>query len=52
MTASPQALLEVKNLSIEFLHRKGNLQAIHELTLSMQPERSSVWSASRARGNP
>ncbi|VUS72038.1 Oligopeptide transport ATP-binding protein OppD [Klebsiella pasteurii] len=37
MTASPQALLEVKNLSIEFLHRKGNLQAIHELTLSMQP---------------
>ncbi|MFG1175579.1 ABC transporter ATP-binding protein [Erwiniaceae bacterium CAU 1747] len=37
MTAFPQALLEVKNLSIEFLHRKGNLQAIHDLTLSMQP---------------
>jgi hypothetical protein len=26
MAASPQALLEVKNLSIEFLHRKGNLR--------------------------
>ncbi|SUQ58066.1 Glutathione import ATP-binding protein GsiA [Raoultella terrigena] len=37
MTASLQALLEVKNLSIEFLHRKGNLQAIHDLTLTMQP---------------
>lgn len=37
MATSPHALLQVKNLHIEFLHRKGNLQAIHDLTLSMQP---------------
>ncbi|WP_300004014.1 ABC transporter ATP-binding protein [uncultured Cedecea sp.] len=37
MTISPSSLLEVKNLSIEFLHRKGNLQAIAELSLTMQP---------------
>ena len=43
MTASPQALLEVKNLSIEFLHRKGNLQAIHELTLSMQEFNAQIF---------
>ena len=37
MTISSSSLLEVKNLSIEFLHRKGNLQAIQELSLTMQP---------------
>jgi len=37
MTTSSSSLLEVKNLSIEFLHRKGNLQAIQELSLTMQP---------------
>jgi peptide/nickel transport system ATP-binding protein len=37
MTISSSSLLEVKNLSIEFLHRKGNLQAIQALSLTMQP---------------
>lgn len=35
--SSSSSLLEVKNLSIEFLHRKGNLQAIQDLSLTMQP---------------
>lgn len=35
-TAS-ETLLDVRDLSIEFLHRKGNLQAIHNLSLTMQP---------------
>jgi peptide/nickel transport system ATP-binding protein len=52
MTASPQALLEVKNLSIEFLHRKGNLQAIHELTLSMQPGEILGMVGESGAGNP
>ncbi|MDI9221066.1 ABC transporter ATP-binding protein [Pantoea sp. EA-12] len=30
-------LLDVRGLSIEFLHRKGNLQAIHDLSLHMKP---------------
>jgi len=37
MIIPSSSLLEVKNLSIEFLHRKGNLQAIQELSLTMQP---------------
>lgn len=45
MTEQPSAfsstqsepLLDVRHLSIEFLHRKGNLQAIHDLSLTMQP---------------
>lgn len=37
ISSSSSSLLEVKNLSIEFLHRKGNLQAIQDLSLTMQP---------------
>jgi len=37
MQPANQTLLDVRDLSIEFLHRKGNLQAIHHLSLSMQP---------------
>lgn len=36
-SAAAETLLDVRDLSIEFLHRKGNLQAIHNLSLSMQP---------------
>lgn len=37
MPTASETLLDVKELSIEFLHRKGNLQAIHNLSLTMQP---------------
>ena len=37
ITQEIRPLLKVSNLSIEFLHRKGNVQAIHDLSLTMQP---------------
>lgn len=37
MQTASETLLDVRDLSIEFLHRKGNLQAIHRLSLTMQP---------------
>ncbi len=37
MQTASETLLDVRDLSIEFLHRKGNLQAIHHLSLTMQP---------------
>ncbi|MEN4927655.1 ABC transporter ATP-binding protein [Erwinia billingiae] len=32
-----EPLLEVKQLSVEFLHRKGDVQALHEVSFSLKP---------------
>lgn len=46
-----EPLLEVKQLSVEFLHRKGDVQALHEVSFSLKPGKSSASLANPVRGN-
>ena len=46
-----EPLLEVKQLSVEFLHRKGDVLALHDVSFSLKPGKFLASLANPVRVN-
>ncbi len=48
MIETQQAVIEVRNLRVDFPGRRGTVTALSDVSLSIRPVKSSVWWVNRA----